>query len=157
MIRHYAIINKKNLISNKLDIFANIIYNNFLSIANESALDHSITSIHRILKSKEVQIFLILIDKKIVSYIVGKIMILNDGRKVLYISYLYTSPKFRKYGFASKLLEISDNVCKQNMLDGVMLTCDSENKTIYNFYLNKGYMPDLILRTHSKYEVMFKN
>jgi len=157
MIKYYSIVSKKKLDSSKLDKFIDVVYNNFIEIADTQILDHNKNSIKNIFRSDTAQVYLIIINNKIVSYIVGKIMTLNDGRKVLYIYYLFTSIKFRKYGLASKLLEIADNVCSKNMLDGIMLTCDSQNDKVYNFYLKKGFMPDLLLRTYGRYEVMYKS
>jgi ribosomal protein S18 acetylase RimI-like enzyme len=76
---------------------------------------------------------------------------------VLYISYLYTAKQFRGQGHASKLLEIADKICDKNGLDGIMLTCNSQDNKLYDFYLKKCFMPDLFLRNYGKYEVMFKN
>lgn len=156
MNKKNIIVSKKNIDSSKMDIFIDTVYNNFIELVNVSQLQHNKQAIRDIFKCGTTQIYLILVNKKITSYIVGKIMTLNDGRKVLYISYLYTSPKFRKHGFASDLLKMADIVCKKNMLDGILLTCDSENIGVYNFYLKKGFMPDLLLRTYGKYEVMYK-
>ena len=37
-----------------------------------------------------------------------------------------------------------------------MLTCDSENEPVQNFYLMRGFMPDLILRRYNKFDVLYK-
>ncbi len=152
-----VIISKQKLSSSKLEIFTNVVYNNFVEIANEPILDHNKKSIYETLKSDDAQVYLCIINGKIASYIVGKIMTLNDGRRVVYITYLYTAEQFRGQGLASKLLGIADKICLTNMLDGVMLTCDSDNLQLYDFYLKKGFMPDLFLRTYGRYEVMYKN
>lgn len=153
----FSILNKNKLSSSKLELFTNVIYTNFIDLAPIQQLDHNKKSIYEILKCDTAQIYLIMINNKIASYLVGKIMILNDGRNVLYISYLYTAKQFRGHGHASKLLEIADKISTKNMLDGIMLTCNSEDDKLYDFYLKKGFMPDVFLRTYGKYEVMFKN
>lgn len=152
----FIIINKNKLELSKLEIFTDVVYNNFIDLAEVKQLDHNKKAIYELLKCDTAQVYLILVNHKIASYIVGKIMTLNDGRRVLYISYLYTAAKFRGHGHASKLLNITEKVCKNNQLDGILLTCDSDNTDTYNFYLKKGYMPDLLLRTYGKYEVMCK-
>lgn len=153
----FVIINKNKLSSSNLEFFTDVIYNNFIYITEYKQLDHNKKAIYETLKNDTAQVYFIMVNKKIASYIVGKILKLNDGRRVLYISYLYTSDKFRGRGYASILLNIADKICNKNMLDGILLTCDSENTDVYNFYLNKGFMPDLILRTYQKHEIMFKS
>jgi ribosomal protein S18 acetylase RimI-like enzyme len=92
----------------------------------------------------------------IAAYLIGEIIKLNDGRIVLYINYLYTSKYFRNRGLASKLIDVAEQIVKAEKLDGLMLTCDTENNIIYNFYLKKGFMTDLILRRYEKYDVLYK-
>jgi ribosomal protein S18 acetylase RimI-like enzyme len=151
------IINKNKLLSSKLKIFTDVVYNNFIDLKEVHQLNHTKKYIYETLKCDTAQVYLIMVNKKIASYIVGKITVLNDGRHVLYISYLYTSVQFRGSGYASKLLKLADKVCDKNMLDGIVLTCNSEDTNLYDFYLKKGFMPDLLLRTYGKYEIMFKN
>ena len=74
----------------------------------------------------------------------------------MYVTYLYTSSQFRNKGFASKLLNTAEHIKNTKHIDGIMLTCESTNKKNYNFYVNKGFMPDILLRTYDKYEVMYK-
>jgi ribosomal protein S18 acetylase RimI-like enzyme len=143
--------------TSKLNYFTNVIFNNFLHLQNVSNLSHSKKNIFEVLTSKEPQIYLVLNDdKKIIAYLVGEIVELVDGRKVLYITYLFTSKKHRKNGCASKLLYVAEDIIRKQNLNGLMLTCDSENPYVYDFYLKKGFMPDILLRTYKKYEVMYK-
>ena len=83
-------------------------------------------------------------------------MNLNDGRNVFYVTYIYTSEQFRNKGIASKLLEKVDEIVGKNNLDGVLLTTDIEDNITYEFYLKKGFMPDIVLRTYDKFDVLFK-
>lgn len=138
------------------DIFTDVIYNNFIHLKNEKQLKHSRKDIYEIFTSKNPQIYLFLVNNKIASYLVGEIIQLNDGRNVLYITYLFTSPKFRESGFGSKLMNVAESIVYKGKIDGIMLTCNSEDPYIYDFYMKKGFMPDLILRTYDKYEVMYK-
>lgn len=151
----YKIINHSYLSNSKLNLFTDTIYNNFIDLSKYKHLSHDKKNIYELLKSDTAQVYLIIINNKIAAYSVGNITKLHDGRKVVYITYLFTAEQFRKHGFASKLLQMSFDVCKKKYLDGVMLTCDSQNITLYDFYLKKGFMPDLLLRTYDKYEVLF--
>lgn len=151
-----VIINKNKLKSSSLTLLTDTIYNNFIELKNVSNLSHTKSAILETLTSKYPQVYFIMVNNKIAAYLIGQIMTLNDGRTVLYITYLYTAEQFRGSGYASKLLETAESVADENRLSGIMLTCDSENTQTYDFYSKRGFMPDLNLRTYQKYEVMFK-
>lgn len=138
------------------NVFVNTVYNNFIHLQGVQNLSHTKDDIRKVLNSENPQLYVILINGKIASYLLGEIVNLNDGRIVLYVTYIFTAKKFRALGHATKLLKVADEIAKKNNLDGVMLTCDSENDYVYNFYLKRGFMPDMLLRQYSKYEVMFK-
>ena len=150
------IVSKNNINQNDLTNFINTIYMNFEHLKYFPSLKHTKEEIESTLKSKNSQIYLILINNKIGAYLIGDILTLDDGRKVLFVTYLFTSKLFRKRGYGTKLMEIAENKSKMFNLDGVMLMCDTENKQVYNFYLTRGYMSDLILRNYSKFEVLIK-
>jgi hypothetical protein len=150
------VLNKNNISLNKMNIFTDVVFNNFINIANNSSLNHNKKEIHNILTSNDVQIYLILVNNKIAAYLIGKIIFLNDGRHVLYIYYLYTSIYFRNKGYASVLLNVANSISNKHNLDGIVLTSNTYDKQIYNFYLKKGFMPDQILRTYGQYDVLFK-
>ena len=83
-------------------------------------------------------------------------MDLADGRRVFYISYVFTSKPFRNKGFASKMINYVEALAKEFHFDGILLTCDTENEEVYNFYLSRGFMPDLVLRQYKKHDVLYK-
>jgi ribosomal protein S18 acetylase RimI-like enzyme len=133
-----------------------MVYINFEKLSQYPQLKHNRKEIMRLLKSDDVVVYLYLVNKKIAAYMVGEIMKLNDGRHVFYISYIFTAVKFRNKGIASKLMNVIDEMTNKYGLDGVMLTCDSEDRAVYDFYLKRGFMPDMLLRTYNRYEVMYK-
>jgi ribosomal protein S18 acetylase RimI-like enzyme len=136
--------------------FGQTVYHNFRELVNLPKLKHNMKEIMRVIKSKNSTIIFFMNNDKVAGYLLGEIMKLNDGRSVFYVSYIYTSPQFRGNGIASHLLTTIDNFVSQNNLDGVMLTCDSQDEYVYEFYTKKGYMPDLVLRTYDRFEVLFK-
>jgi ribosomal protein S18 acetylase RimI-like enzyme len=151
-----VILGKNELKKFDLKLFSSVVFSNFSELDNET-LDHSENSIYNLLKSDSVKLYLIVSnDHKILAYILGKIMKLNDGRDVFYITYLYTSSEHRNKGYASILINLVNKTKIDEKLNGIMLTCNSTDDKIYNFYINKGFMPDIILRTYAKHEVMFK-
>lgn len=136
--------------------FGKTIYHNFKELAEHPSLKHSLQEIMRVIKSSQSAMIFKLHNKKIIGYALGEIMNLNDGRNVFYITYIYTAMQFRSRGIASELIDAISNIVNKSRLDGILLTCDSEDPKIMTFYENRGFMPDLVLRTYSKYEVLFK-
>jgi ribosomal protein S18 acetylase RimI-like enzyme len=150
------IINNDKLKSTNLALFTTVIYKNFIHLTQYKNLQHTKQEIYRILTSDTAKVILIMVNKTIAAYLIGEIMSLHDGRSVFYVNYIYTSKLFRNRGFGSSLMKVVENTVKNDGLDGIMLTCDTENKTVYIFYLKKGFMPDLILRRYEKHEVLYK-
>lgn len=151
-----SIIILKKITFEKSHKFVDMIYKNFIELCNYEELKHNKKELKRLVTCQTAKILLIMVNKKIAAYLVGKVMELNDGRRVFYISYIYTSKHFRRQGFCSKLLNFVEDMSKKFGFDGIMLTCDTENEQIYNFYLMRGFMPDLILRKYDKHDVMYK-
>jgi len=141
---------------NKCHKFVTTIYKNFIDLANYPELKHNIRELTRLVTSKDAKVYLIVVNNKIAAYLVGEIMKLNDGRRVFYISYLYTSKLFRKKGFGTKLMNRVEAYSKDFSLDGILLTYDTEDTQVNNFYLMKGFMPDMLLRKYDKFDVLFK-
>jgi GNAT superfamily N-acetyltransferase len=153
---------KINLVTNKqlqrrttkkLD---NIIYNNFIDLAQEPNLKHTYNEINRLLNSADLRFFTYIYNTKLISYLIAEIMILPDKRKVLFVNYLFSSPKFRGKGIATKLLEAAEHYAKINKFSGIMLTCNTHDISVYEFYLKRGFMLDIYLRQYTKYDVLFK-
>lgn len=149
-------ISPQKLQHSNLGKFVNAIYTNFLYLSNFPELKHTKLEINNLLLSPNSQVFLYIVNGKIVSYLVGDIMFLNDGRHIFYISYLYTAKHFRRNKFATRLMEQAEKVAFDKKLDAVVLTTDTENSHVYNFYLARGYMPDLLLRKYTKFEILSK-
>lgn len=136
--------------------FGNTIFHNFKELAQYPKLKHNINEIMRVIKSPRSVIMFKMYKGKIIGYLLGEIMNLNDGRNVFYITYIFTSPHFRGKGIASDLMKTVSNIVEQQALDGILLTCDSEDQEVFSFYEKRGFMPDLVLRTYDKFEVLFK-
>lgn len=151
------VVNNISLQNSDLTYLVHMIYINSEHLSKIPNLKHTKIEILKLLKSEKSQVYFYILNKKIVAYLIGEIItLLNDNRKVFYISYLFTSKHFRNMGFASKLINVSENKVKIDNLNGIMLTCDTENNNVYDFYTKKGFMPDLILKNYSRYEILFK-
>ena len=132
------------------------IYMNFESLSENSTLNHGEDEIYRIITSPKCQLFIYLVNKKIAGYLLGELMNLNDGRFVFYITYIYTGKRFRNKGIASDLLKLTEQKVKHFNLDGIVLTVDTEEPTLLDWYTKKGFMPDMLLRTYGRHEVLSK-
>jgi ribosomal protein S18 acetylase RimI-like enzyme len=150
------IVTKNDVLAMKSDRLQMMIYTNFINLAANPQLNHNMQEINRLINSPTAQIYFYLVNNKIASYLVGEVMNLNDGRAVLYITYLYTGKNFRNKGIASKLMKFAEQVASQNSLDGLMLTCDTEDQGVFEFYQLRGFMQDFQLRTYGKYDVFYK-
>lgn len=147
-------INNNYFINNpKTYIFCDIVYKNFMHISQNKSLNHNINEITRLVNSNNFVGYLAKLDKKIIAYLLGEIISLNDGRKVFYINYLYVSQYFRNSGIASDILKKAINFSKNSKLNAVMLTCDTYNNKLHNFYLKRGFMLDMVLRRYERHDV----
>ena len=146
----------KKVDPNKSGKLVDMLYNNFVNLAAYQQLLHNRKELTRLVTSDKAKIIFLMVNKKIAAYLVGEIKDLVDGRHVFYISYLYTAKQFRKKGFASQLLEYVEELVKKENLDGVLLTCDTDDEKVHEFYLTRGFMPDLVLRNYSKFDVLYK-
>lgn len=142
--------------NSNLKYLSEVIYYNFEYLKHYPKLKHNIFEITKVLKSKSSMLLFYMYNDKIAGYLVGEIMKLNDTRKVFYVTYIFTGKQFRNQGIAGILLKKVNDIINSKSLDGMLLTCDSEDENVYNFYINKGFMPDVNLRTYDKFEVMFK-
>jgi GNAT superfamily N-acetyltransferase len=147
----------RNITPEKSKKIVEMLYQNFIELAEYSDLKHNKSELTRLVTSPKSKTIFIIINGKIAAYLIGEVMELVDGRTVFYISYIFTSKLFRKQGFGSKLINYVEELSKKFNYDGILLTCDTENEEVYNFYLMKGFMPDLVLRQYKKHDVLYKN
>lgn len=137
-----------------LDSFINAVFNNFIELVNQPKLLHTKPDIYKLLMSPNFRGYLVYYNKSIVAYLLGELKTLADGRKVFFINYLFVAPSSRKQGIASKLLNSVNGYVHQNSYDAVMLICDTENPKVYDYYLKRGFMLDLVLRRYERYDVL---
>jgi ribosomal protein S18 acetylase RimI-like enzyme len=148
IIKNINILKSKKLVQ--------MIYYNFIDLKSYPELQHNKKEIQRLVTDKNAKIVLYIIDSKIAGYLIGEIKDILDGRRVFYISYIFTANNFRHQGIASKMLEYVELYTKHFKYDGILLTCNTEDDYIYNFYLMKGFMPDMTLRRYNKFDVLYK-
>ena len=130
------------------------LYGNFIELSKYPILKHNQYEIHRLLTSPNLIMFTAYNGNSMIAYLIGEMMKLNDGRKVLYISYLYVSSKYRNLGLGDTLLNTAIQRASLLNANSVVLITDTEDQKVFDFYMKKGFMYDTNLRRYDKYDVL---
>jgi len=147
---------QRDLMKQNKTKLVNVIYNNFPNLDNVPNVEHTPESITRTLESKEAVLFLAMQNNKIAGYLLAEIIYFEDGRKVLFISYIYVAPVLRNSGLGKKLMVYAFSYGNDNFCDGVMLIYDSTDKLLRNFYGKLGFMLDFNMRRYERHDVFYK-
>ena len=129
------------------EIMADIMFNNFSYLTEFPHLSHNKKELKKILKLEDNLCFLVYDNDKLVAYLVGDFKTLNDSRFVYYISYFYVLENYRGNGLGSQILKMVINRCKKLGMAFVLLTCDTYDPKVVNFYKKHGFVKDPILGT----------
>ena len=125
------------------DKFANIIFNNFSYLEKFPELSHSVDEIKKQLGAKNAMNFMIYDENKvIIGYVIGDVKVLQDGRRVYYISYFYIKSSYRSKGIGKMALGLVKDRCVKNRISWILLTCDSKDEKVYGFYVRNGFSVD---------------
>jgi len=146
-------VNRHKIHSN-ISIYTKIIYENFIELTQFSNVKHTPQDIYALLESENMVGYVIIYAKKIIGYLFGEYTSLNDGRNVYYLSYIYIAPKYRKAQLGTKLLIKLINMCNHRGTKFIILTCDSQDKKVMNFYKKFGFINDPVLKRSDRYMVM---
>ena len=145
-----------DLMKQDLKLLTNTIYDNFPELIDVPGIEHTRTSIMKTLNSPDVVLILAMNKNKIAGYLLAEIMTLDDGRKVLFISYLYVASNLRNKGLGKQLMHYSFDVAAENYCDGIMLIYDTTDRQLRNFYGKMDFMLDFNLRKYEKNDVFYK-
>ena len=154
MTNNINIIESKQ-IKHNINTFTDIVYENFIDLANYPLLKHTQEEIKKLMTSDK--LYSVLVYNKnnsLIAYALGEFMNLNDGREVYYLSYIYVVSKYRKEGLGTKILNTIHTRCSNMGIKTIMLICDTEDKKVLDFYLFKGYMPDQVMRRYDRHDVL---
>ena len=151
-----TIIQLHNLSNKKKKIFTDIIYQNFIKIAPIEKLKHNKNEIYNLVNKQNYYFFVYVIDNKILGYVIGEIMSI-DKDQIIYVTYIYISPNHRKKGIGHQLMNKVLEYGSSKDCYKIMLTCDTEDKKVYNWYLKMGFMPDMNFRTYDRYDILSRN
>jgi len=150
------IIELKQLSKNKKQIFTDLIYDNFIKISSYEQLKHNKNEIYNLL-SKTSHFFIVyIIHNKILGYVLGEIIKFNN-KNILFITYIFTSPRHRRTGIGHNLMNYIDNYALSSNCNKIMLTCDTNDTKVYEWYLKMGFMPDMYFRTYDRFDTLSKN
>ena len=152
------VLNKTDIAKQKdLSFFIDVIYNNFIELSNEDKLMHTKEKIEENLKNDNSIIIIMLNnDKKITGFLTANIMMLDDRRKVIYITYIYVAETERNKKIGSVLLNKAEEIGKQNNCLGCMLIFDTQQNNLVRFYEDRGYMLDINFRRYETHDVFYK-
>lgn len=140
-----------------MTLFIDLIYDNFIELTKYKKLLHTKEKIKENLFDDNCVVLIVMDNNnKIISYLVGNIMTLDDARKVLFISYIYVSETHRNKGLGSLLLENAEKIARLNKSIGIMLIYDSYDKNLVRFYETRGFMLDINLRRYERHDVFYK-
>ena len=140
-----------------ISLFVDTIYNNFIDLKIDYKLMHNKEDIEKNLRSLNTVIIIITNDSdKIIGFLTSNIMVLEDRRKVLYISYIYVSESERNKKLGSLLLKEAEKYASKQNCIGVMLIFDTYKPYLVNFYETRGYMLDINLRRYERHDVYYK-
>jgi ribosomal protein S18 acetylase RimI-like enzyme len=129
-----------------INIYTNIIYYNFIELANRTDVVHTKEDIHKLLLSCDMHGYVVRFTTKIVGYLFGEFITLSDGRNVYYLSYIYIAPKYRQYKIGSVLLQKIIDKCNNRGVMFIVLTCDTHDARVMHFYKKFGFIPDPVLK-----------
>ncbi len=140
-----------------LSFFIDVIYNNFIELRNEDKLMHTKEKIAENLKNENCIVIIKLNnDKKITAFLTANIMMLDDRRKVFFITYIYVAETERNKKLGSEVLHKAEEIGKQNNCLGCMLIFDTQQDNLVRFYEDRGYMLDINFRRYERHDVFYK-
>lgn len=146
----------KDLKNQNKTLLINNIYKNFLELASDPRLNHSKSEIQKILDSDGAVLFLILDNNKIIGYLLGEVIDLQDLRHVLFISYIYVVKFMRNKKLGCKLMSYAISYGIEQRCDGIMLIYNTSDRKLERFYDKYGFMLDFHLRRYEPQDVFFK-
>lgn len=140
-----------------LSLFIDIIYNNFEELSYNDKLLHNKEDIEKNLRSKNSVIVILTNDSdKMIGFLTANVVVLDDRRKVLYISYIYVAETERNKGIGRNLMNEAEKFANKLNCIGVMLIFDTHQPNLVKFYETRGYMLDINLRRYEQHDVYYK-
>lgn len=139
-----------------------IVYDNFVHLKDYPQLKHNQQEINRLFNSLNTFYISASINNKMIGYILGEYINLSslnpsDSRLVCYVSYIYVVPEHRKHSVGSNMLKYLINTNNDSRVSGFMLTFDTHNSKLKQFYEKRGFMQDINFRNYTKFDVYYRS
>jgi len=125
--------------------FAEVVYANFKNIDTTENVTHSKEEIVRMMMSDQMVGLLLYLEGKVIGYLLGEFTLLQDGRLVYFMSYIYILPKYRKRGLGDALIRGIKKECREFGVYHILLMTDLSKSEVRNFYLKRGFVVDTFL------------
>lgn len=155
MQKGMTLIEVKHLdISHNKNIFMNIIFNNFIDLVNYPYVKHTRQDIQNLLSSEQMIGYVAKYAEKIIAYMFGEVSQMPDGRNAYYLSYIFVAPKYQHLKIGSLMLNKIINHCRHYGIPFIVLTCDTEDTKVMNFYKKFGFILDPLLRNGKRHDVL---
>jgi len=156
-MKTHILTHKDIYVQKDISLFVDIIYNNFSYLKDDDKLLHNKNEIEKNLRSENSVIIIITNDSdEIIGFLTSNVMVLDDRRKVIYISYIYVAKSERNKKLGSNLLKEAENFGRKTNCIGSMLIFDTYQPKLVNFYEVRGYMLDINLRRYERHDVYYK-
>jgi len=135
------------------ELLADIAFNNFTYLSKFPELMHTKQDIIKTLQLSGNLCFLIYDGTNLIGYLIGNHRTLPDNRYAYYISYVFVSEKYRGKKIGTKMMDLIINKCKNAGTKFIVLTCDTVDTKIINFYKKYGFIVDPVLGNGKRHEV----
>ena len=137
----------------------NVIYNNFKYLERQNIATHDEGYISELLNSENMySVFIYDKKKRIIGYLVGKTNVLDDGRIVYFLSYIYVSPNYRNNGIGTRMMNALVDRIKHWDVSDIMLITNIKNPKVVNFFMNNnGFEYDDKFKTNQEYDILVKH
>lgn len=123
----------------------NVIYNNFKKLDTTENINHNKNQIRNLIQSDQMIGLTLNYNKKIIGYLIGEFTLLEDGRLVYFMSYIFIAPKYRNKGLGDQLLKHIKKECREFGVYHILLMTDLSDDKVRNFYIKRGFRVDTFL------------
>lgn len=141
-------------ITKHTNIFTDIIFNNFIDLINYPYVKHTRNDIQNLLSSEQMLGYIVKYSEKIIAYMFGEVSQMPDGRNAYYLSYIYVAPKYQHLKIGTLLLNKIIGHCKHYGIPFIVLTCDTKDIRVMNFYKKFGFIIDPVLKNGKRHDVL---
>lgn len=136
--------------------YIEIIYKNFTNLINTEVV-HSKQDIQRILNSDNYYGFFLYFKNKLVGYAISEISIIQDGRKVLFLNYLYISSVYRRKGYGKLIMnKVIDYTKNELGINFIILIVEKNKISNINFYKKLGFVNENLFYNLKNFLVLTK-